>query len=258
MIDATVVRAHQHSAGARKKGDSNEAIGRSRGGLTTKIDAIVDALGNPPAASLTGGHVHDVKQAQLLTQKKSNPQPSSPTKAMIATASSSISKSAASSPSFRRGQIARRRASATSRSCASATSWNVSSTSSSTFAPSQPATKRLPETSSQASTSSAPWLGSNDDRPLVSLLPLYWRSRLYNHAAAATTTGSPTKAPAKGNTARHSSMLIVASSLAPPASSLVPAALPTMYVARPSEVGTTRIFSGFHPTTYDRSMPIAA
>jgi transposase len=35
----------------------------------------------------------------------------------------------------------------------------------STFAPSQPATKRLPETSSQASTSSAPWLGSNDDRP---------------------------------------------------------------------------------------------
>src|SRR5918998_3553531 len=62
-------------------------------------------------------------------------------------------------------QIARRRASATSRSIASATSWNGSSTSSSTFAPSQPATKRLPETSSQASTSSAPWLGSNDDRP---------------------------------------------------------------------------------------------
>ena len=43
-----------------KKGDSNEAIGRSRGGLTTKIHAIVDALGNPLAVSLTGGHVHDV------------------------------------------------------------------------------------------------------------------------------------------------------------------------------------------------------
>src|ERR671917_559897 len=41
----------------------------------------------------------------------------------------------------------------------------VSSTTSSTFAPSPPATKRPPETSSQASTSSAPWLGSNDDRP---------------------------------------------------------------------------------------------
>jgi transposase len=69
MIDATIVRAHQHSAGARKKGDSNEAIGCSRGGLTTKIDAIVDALGNPLAVSLTGGHVHDVRRAQLLTQE---------------------------------------------------------------------------------------------------------------------------------------------------------------------------------------------
>ena len=71
-----------------KKGDSNEAIGRSRGGLTTKIHAIVDALGNPLAVSLTGGHVHDVTQAQALRPRKSNPQPSSPTKAIVATASS--------------------------------------------------------------------------------------------------------------------------------------------------------------------------
>jgi transposase len=42
---------------------------------------------------------------------------------------------------------------------------NVSSTPASTFAPSPPATKRPPAMSSQASTSSAPWLGSNDDRP---------------------------------------------------------------------------------------------
>ena len=33
-------------------------MGRSRGGLTTKIHAIVDALGNPLAVSLTGGQVH--------------------------------------------------------------------------------------------------------------------------------------------------------------------------------------------------------
>src|ERR671913_624507 len=52
-----------------KKGGSNEAIGRSRGGLTTKIHTIVDALGNPLAVSLTGGHVHDVTQAQVLTQE---------------------------------------------------------------------------------------------------------------------------------------------------------------------------------------------
>src|SRR5918992_4780924 len=52
-----------------KKGGANEAIGRSRGGLTTKIHTIVDALGNPLAVSLTGGHVHDVTQAQVLTQE---------------------------------------------------------------------------------------------------------------------------------------------------------------------------------------------
>jgi transposase len=53
MIDSTVVRAHQHSAGARKV-DGDQAIGRSRGGLSTKIHALVDALGNPIKAILTG------------------------------------------------------------------------------------------------------------------------------------------------------------------------------------------------------------
>lgn len=43
-----------------------EAIGRSRGGLTTKIHAIVDALGNPLAIRLTGGQVHDITQAEAL------------------------------------------------------------------------------------------------------------------------------------------------------------------------------------------------
>ena len=67
MIDATIVRAHQHSAGARKKPIVNQAIGRSRGGLTTKIHMVVDALGNPLAFSLTGGQVHDITQAETLT-----------------------------------------------------------------------------------------------------------------------------------------------------------------------------------------------
>src|SRR5262245_25509332 len=66
-------RNHRQSPPAQrrgsKKGDSKEAIGRSRGGLTTKIHAIVDALGNPLAVSLTGGHVQDVTQAQVLHQE---------------------------------------------------------------------------------------------------------------------------------------------------------------------------------------------
>ena len=46
MLDSTIVRAHQHSAGARKS-ENNEALGRSRGGLSTKIHVMTDALGNP-------------------------------------------------------------------------------------------------------------------------------------------------------------------------------------------------------------------
>ena len=69
MIDATIVRAHQHSAGARKKKGVNQAIGRSRGGLTTKIHMIVDALGNPLAFTLTAGQVHDITQAETLTSQ---------------------------------------------------------------------------------------------------------------------------------------------------------------------------------------------
>src|SRR4051812_1797873 len=44
MIDGTIVTAHQKASGARG-GTQNQAIGRSRGGLTTKIVALVDALG---------------------------------------------------------------------------------------------------------------------------------------------------------------------------------------------------------------------
>jgi len=46
MIDSTIVRDHQHSAGALKKKGVDPAIGRSKGGLSTKIHATVDALGN--------------------------------------------------------------------------------------------------------------------------------------------------------------------------------------------------------------------
>jgi hypothetical protein len=62
---STIVRAHQHSAGAQKTGE-NPAIGRSRGGLSTKIHALVDALGNPVGFHLTGGEAHDLVGADHL------------------------------------------------------------------------------------------------------------------------------------------------------------------------------------------------
>ena len=39
--------------------ESNQFIGTSRGGKTTEIHMIVDALGNPVHFMLTGGQVHD-------------------------------------------------------------------------------------------------------------------------------------------------------------------------------------------------------
>uniref|UniRef100_I2Q1T8 Transposase n=1 Tax=Desulfovibrio sp. U5L TaxID=596152 RepID=I2Q1T8_9BACT len=62
MIDSTIVRAHQHAAGA-KGGQQNQALGRSRGGFSTKIHSIADALGNPVRFILTGGEVHDCQRA---------------------------------------------------------------------------------------------------------------------------------------------------------------------------------------------------
>ena len=66
MIDSTLVRAHQHSSGAVGRTPSAQAIGSSRGGLTSKIHARVDALGNPIEFFLTSGQVHDLAGADIL------------------------------------------------------------------------------------------------------------------------------------------------------------------------------------------------
>ena len=57
-----------NTAPAPKKDGESQAIGRSRGGLTTKIHAIVDALGNPVALSLTPGQAADITQAAPLLE----------------------------------------------------------------------------------------------------------------------------------------------------------------------------------------------
>ncbi|WP_394331490.1 IS5 family transposase [Streptomyces thermolilacinus] len=63
-VDSTVVRAHQHAAGARKKGalagePEDHALGRSRGGLTTKVHLAADDRCRPPAFVLTPGQAGD-------------------------------------------------------------------------------------------------------------------------------------------------------------------------------------------------------
>ena len=51
---------------APKKDCQDQAIGRSRGGLSTKIHTMVDALGNPVGFHLTGGEAHDLAGADQL------------------------------------------------------------------------------------------------------------------------------------------------------------------------------------------------
>ncbi|MEU2389054.1 IS5 family transposase [Streptomyces sp. NPDC012461] len=60
-VDSTAVRAHQHAASTRK-GGSTTALGRSRGGLTSKIHLACDALGRPLAFTVTGGNTNDCTQ----------------------------------------------------------------------------------------------------------------------------------------------------------------------------------------------------
>lgn len=51
----------------RKKGDVDDGcMGRSRGGLTTKIHAVVDAEGRPVELTLTAGQTHDSKMAEPM------------------------------------------------------------------------------------------------------------------------------------------------------------------------------------------------
>ena len=65
MIDSTIVRAHQHATCIRH--GVAEEIGRSRGGLTTRIHAVVDENGLPIKLALAPGHQHDsLSAADLL------------------------------------------------------------------------------------------------------------------------------------------------------------------------------------------------
>jgi hypothetical protein len=57
MIDTSVVCVHRH--GACIADNSQQAMGRSRGGLTSKIHAVVDTNSLPVHIALTTGEAHD-------------------------------------------------------------------------------------------------------------------------------------------------------------------------------------------------------
>jgi transposase len=75
-VDGSVVRAHQHAAGPAtspgrrpEKGiahPQDEALGTSRGGLSTKLHLRTDGSGRPLVVLATPGQRHEVTQLQRL------------------------------------------------------------------------------------------------------------------------------------------------------------------------------------------------
>jgi transposase len=73
-IDTSIVRVHQHGACINQ--NKRQCMGRSRGGLTSKIHAVVDTNGLPVRVALTPGEAHDNRLAgKLLSRMKPGSMP---------------------------------------------------------------------------------------------------------------------------------------------------------------------------------------
>jgi transposase len=57
-LDSTVIRAHQHASGAKRRG-RDEALGRSQGGIGTKVHLRAEGGGKPMVFVLTAGQRHE-------------------------------------------------------------------------------------------------------------------------------------------------------------------------------------------------------
>ncbi len=68
MLDSTIVRVHQQAASGKKEGGKDQALERSRGGLTTKIHMRADALGRPLRFRIAPGQTHDITAAMPLLE----------------------------------------------------------------------------------------------------------------------------------------------------------------------------------------------
>jgi transposase len=58
-VDGTIIRAHQHAAGAKTGGPAAQALGRSQGGFSTKVHLRAEGAGKPMALVLTPGERHE-------------------------------------------------------------------------------------------------------------------------------------------------------------------------------------------------------
>ena len=73
MIDSTTIRAHRCAAG-ETGGTQFQALGRSRGGFTTKVHLRCNAVGLPVGVVLTTGEAHEMPAYDaLMEQRDSDP-----------------------------------------------------------------------------------------------------------------------------------------------------------------------------------------
>jgi transposase len=66
MIDATHLKAHRTAASLLKKGPVPRRIGRTKGGLNSKLHAVCDGQGRPLIMLLSEGQMSDYKGAALM------------------------------------------------------------------------------------------------------------------------------------------------------------------------------------------------
>lgn len=67
-VDGSYIKLHQHGLQGSKKTRAQEAIGLSRGGMTTKLLAAVDEAGSLCAFVLTSGNLHDQTAARQMLE----------------------------------------------------------------------------------------------------------------------------------------------------------------------------------------------
>ncbi len=66
-IDATYLKAHRTASSLRlKKGGCERLIGRTKGGMNTKLHAVTDTIGRPIRVFITPGQVSDYTGARAL------------------------------------------------------------------------------------------------------------------------------------------------------------------------------------------------
>ena len=68
FLDATHVKAHRCASNARG-GREHQALGRTKGGLNTKIHAVVDLRGRPVNLLLSAGNEADIRHAETVLEE---------------------------------------------------------------------------------------------------------------------------------------------------------------------------------------------